>query len=131
MRFITLLTVITSIVWASMSSYADEHILRFPKSAVNELGAIEKLKVTVACGHISSLHNIPALYDIEMEYDMPTENIFEARPRLGASAVELSRWDGVIAVLSESDGCFAVKVEIEGRTGKSLQWTDRQLGLTK
>ena len=131
MRLITLLAIITSLVCAAVSSSAAEHILRFPKSAVSELGPIDKLNVTVACGHISSLRNIPGLYDIEMEYDMPTEITFEARPRLGASAVELSHWDGVIAVLSESDACFAVKVEVEGHTGKSLKWTDRQLGLTK
>ena len=132
MRFITLLAVIISIVLlAPVSSPAGEHILRFPKSAVRELGQIEKLKVRVACGRISSLRNIPKLYDIEMEYDIPTENILEARPRLGASAVELSSWDGVIAVLSESDNCFAVKVEVEGRSGKKMQWTERQLVIMK
>ena len=134
MRFIIIfavITVIISIVCFAVSSPAPERRLTFPKSAANELEQIDKLIVRVSCGHVSSLRNIPELYNIEMGYEIPMKNILEARPRLGAAAVELPRWDGVIAVISESDDCFAVKVEIEDRNGKSRQWTDRQLGLTK
>jgi hypothetical protein len=127
MHLITLLAVLTSLSFG-VSAPAPERSVRFPKSDANGLGEIDKLLVTVACGHISSLRNIPELYSIEMGYDIPTQNIFEARPRLGAAAVELSRWDGVISVVSESDDCFAVVVKVEGRTGKK-QWTGPQLGI--
>ncbi len=49
-----------------------------------------------------------------MGYDMPTENVFEARPRLGAAAVDLSRWSGVIGIRTPADAdslsCFSVTV---------------------
>ena len=131
MRIVMILVVIISIISFAAGSSAPERTVDFPRSAANDLGQIERLVVKVACGRISSLRNIPELYNIEMEYDIPTENILEARPRLGAAAVELSRWDGVIAVSSDSDDCFSVKVEIEGSTGKRIKWTDRQLGLGK
>jgi hypothetical protein len=130
-RVLALLVVVIVFAVCSASSAATERTLTFPKSAASELGQIDKLVVRVACGHVSSLRNIPELYNIEMRYEIPTENTFEAGPRLGAAAVELPRWNGVIAVLSESDDCFAVKVEAEGRTGQIRQWTGRQLGLPK
>lgn len=131
MRFITLMVVIISAVCLALSTPPAEHTIQFPKNAAAGLGQISKLAVTVSCGRISSLQNIPELHNIEMEYDITTENTFKARPRLGASAVELRRWDGVISVFSEAEDCFAVKVEAEDMTGKHRQWTDSQLGLTK
>jgi len=111
MRNITLPA--TSVLCCALSSTVPERTMAFPKIAAIELGQIDKLIVRVSCGRVSSLRDIPELYNIEMRYEIPTENIFEAEPRLGAAAVELSRWNGVIAMLSESDGCFAVKVEAQ------------------
>lgn len=132
MRLLTLFVVIIAVaICTSASSLAPAQTLTFPSGVARELGPIDKLVVVVSCGYVSGLRNIPELYNIEMGYDIPTENTFEARPRLGAAAVELPRWNGVIEVLSSSDDCFAVKVEAEGRTGKKRQWSGRQLGLTK
>jgi hypothetical protein len=133
-RFTTIASIIIIIISAvcfSLSVSATEHTLRFSKSAAGKLGTINKLKVWVDCGHVSSLRNIPELYNIDMGYEIPMQNILEAWPRLGAAAVQLSQWDGVIAVLSESDSCFAVRVEAEDMDGKNVKLNGRQLGITK
>jgi len=109
------------------------HFLTFPPSDAEALGQIDKLKVTVACSWIASLKGVPELYNIEMGYDRPTQNSLEARPRLGAAAVELTDWSGVIGVRIPSDAdaksCFAVTVTAEGREGVSRTWSGKQLGL--
>ncbi len=130
-RSIALLAVVAFAVCATVSSPAPEHTLTFPKSAASKLGRINKLSLKVACGHISSIRNIPELYNINMGYEIPTENIFEAWPRLGAAAVELTRWNGVISVISESDDCFSVSAEAEDFDGVRRHLNGRQLGLAK
>ena len=85
----------------------------------------------IVCGHISSLRNIPELYNTKMGYDIPAENILEAQARLGAAAVQLQRWNDVIEVLSESDDCFNVTVEAKDMGRKGLKLNGRQLGLMK
>jgi hypothetical protein len=111
------------------------HFLKFPVSDVASLGQIEKLVVTVSCSWISALKNVPELYNIEMGYKMPTENVLEARPRLGGAAVALSRWSGVIGIRVPSDSdaksCFAVTVTAEGRSGVARKWKGQQLGLPR
>ena len=131
MRVLVLSLVMASAVGCAHSSAAPQQTLAFPKSDARDLGPIDRLVVKVTCGHVSSLRNIPELYHVEMGYEIPTENVLEAEPRLGAAAVTLPRWDGVVAVLSESKECFAVTVEAEGRTGQHRRWTGRQLGLSK
>lgn len=130
MHLIVPLATIAVAVCSAASSPAAERALTFPNSEVSQLGQIDKLVVTVACGRVSNLRNIPELHNIQLRYEIPTEHILEARPILGAAAKNLRRWNGVITVLSESDDCFMVKAEAEGRTGRR-QWTGRQLGLTK
>jgi hypothetical protein len=70
-----------------------------------------------------------------MGYDIPTENVLEAKPRLGTAAVELSRWNGVVGVQLPSDAdrksCFNVTVTAEGRSGVTRAWGGAQLGLPK
>ena len=109
------------------------HYLTFPKADVERLGQIEKLNVIVDCSWISGLKNVPELYNIEMGYDMPTQNLLEARPRLGAAAVTLSQWNGVIGVRippdTDAKSCFAVTVTAKGRSGVSRTWRRKQLGL--
>jgi len=111
------------------------HFLTFPRADVESLGQIEKLNVTVDCSWVAALKNVPELYSIEMGYDLPTQNLFEARPRLGAAAVTLASWSGVIGVLvptdSDSRSCFDVRVSAEGRTGVTRTWKGKQLGLEK
>jgi hypothetical protein len=111
------------------------HFLTFPESDAEALGQIEKLKVTVECSWIASLKGVPELYNIEMGYERPTQNLFEARPRLGAAAVTLAGWNGVIGVRIPSDAdsksCFAITVTAEGREGVSRTWKDKQFGLPK
>jgi|SRR5216110_682444 len=115
------------------SEQAYVHFLKFPVADAASLGQIDKLVVTVSCSWIAALKNVPELYNIEMGYDMPTENVLEARPRLGAAAVDLPRWSGVIGVRvpldSHAKSCFAVTVTAEGRKGAERQWTGQQLGL--
>jgi hypothetical protein len=112
---------------------AQIHFLTFPKSDVEALGQIDKLNVTVDCSWIASLKGVPELYNIEMGYDMPTQNLLQARPRLGAAAVVLTEWSGVIGVRVPSDtgakSCFAVTVTAEGREGVVRTWRGKQLGL--
>jgi len=109
------------------------HFLTFPKSDVEALGQIDKLNVAVDCSWITSLKGVPELYNIEMGYDMPTQNLLEARPRLGAAAVTLTEWSGVIGIRIPSDAdarsCFAVTVTVEGREGVTRTWIGKQLGL--
>ena len=109
------------------------HFLTFPRSEAEALGQIDKLNVTVACSWIASLKGVPELYNIEMGYDMPTQNLLEAWPRLGAAAVELMDWSGVIGVRlppdADAKSCFAVTVTAEGREGMTRTWKGRQLGL--
>jgi hypothetical protein len=112
---------------------AQVHFLTFPKSGVEALGQIDKLNVTVECSWIASLKDVPELYNIEMGYDMPTQNLLEARPRLGAAAVTLMEWSGVIGVRIPSDAdaksCFAVTVTVKDREGVTRTWRGKQLGL--
>jgi len=115
--------------------------LKFPAADSALLGQIEKLEVTVSCSWVVSLKNVPELYNIRMGYEMPTENLLEATPRLGAAAVDLSRWSGVIGVRYPPDAdarsCFEVKVRAVGRevpTGIELPeqiWSGKQLGLPR
>jgi hypothetical protein len=112
---------------------AQVHFLTFPKLDVKALGQIDKLTVTVDCSWIASLDGVPELHDIEMGYETPTQNLLEARPRLGAAAVTLTGWSGVIGVRVPSDAdaksCFAVTVTAEGREGATRTWRGKQLGL--
>jgi hypothetical protein len=107
--------------------------LTFPIAEVEALGQIEKLNVVVECSWIAALKDVPELYNIEMGYDMPTQNLLEARPRLGAAAVSLSQWSGVIGVRIPTDqdagSCFAVTATAEGRSGLTRTWNGQQLGL--
>ena len=107
--------------------------MTFPKADVGSLGQIEKINVTVNCSWIAGLMNVPELYNIEMGYDMPTQNLLEARPRLGAAAVTLSHWNGVVGVRippdADAKSCFAVTVTAEGRSGVARSWKGKQLGL--
>jgi hypothetical protein len=109
------------------------HFLTFPKSEVEALGQIDKLNVTVECSWIASLKNVPELYNIDMGYDIPTQHLLEARPRLGAAAVTLTDWSGVIGVrvpsTADAKSCFAVTVTAEGREGVARTWKGKQLGL--
>ena len=66
MRFMTLFAVLVFGVCSAASSPAFEGTVTFPKIADGELGYVDKLVLTVACGRVSSLHNIPELYNIEM-----------------------------------------------------------------
>lgn len=109
------------------------HYLTFPRPDIESVGQIEKLNVAVDCSWIAGLKNVPELYNIEMGYDMPTQNLLEARPRLGAAAVTLSQWNGVIGVRIPPDAdarsCFAVTVSVEVREGVTRTWKGKQLGL--
>ena len=109
--------------------------LTFPKVDVESLGQIDRLKVTVDCSWIAGLRNVPELYNIEMGYDIPTQNLLEASPRLGAAAVALSQWNGVIGIRvppdADSLSCFAVTVTAEGREGVTRTWKGKQLGFAQ
>jgi len=112
-----------------------EVFLALPLVEAKALGQVEKLVVTVSCSWISSLKNVPELYDIKMGYDIPMENFFEAEPRLGGAAVDLSKWDRVVGVRipqdNDSKKCFRVTVVAEGRLGAHRQWDGAQLGIPK
>lgn len=110
--------------------------LHFPATDAAKLGRIDKLIVRVSCSWIASLVNMPELYDIRTEYDTPTENVFEAVPRVGSVAVDLRRWNGVIGVRvppdADAKSCFAVTVTAESSYNSAVRhWTGRQLGLSK
>lgn len=109
------------------------YFLRLPERDAKTLGAVDMINVSVSCGWISGLKNVPELYDIEMVYDVPTTNMLKAEPRLGAAAVDLSKWDGVIGVRlpqnADAKSCFKVEVMVGGRSGETRVWTGRELGL--
>lgn len=109
------------------------HYLTFPRPDVDAVGQIHQLNVVIDCSWIASLTNIPELYDIEMAYDMPTQNLLEARPRLGAAAVKLAQWNGVIGVRipldADARSCFDVTVSVGDEKGVVHEWKGKQLGL--
>lgn len=115
--------------------HQDTYFLQLPASEAKSLGQIDRLVVTVACGWISALRNVPELYNVNMGYDIPSQNVLDAQPRLGAAAVELPSWSGVVGVRlpSDADGksCFKVTVTAEGRSGKKREWEGSQLGLPR
>ena len=131
--FVTLL--LASWTCVATDQEKDTHFLRFPSNEAKSLGQIDRLVVTVACGWISALRNVPELYNVNMGYDIPSENVLDAQPRLGAAAVELSGWSGVIGVRLPSDAdrksCFKVTVTAEGRSGEKREWDGAQLGLPR
>src|SRR6188768_3061124 len=116
---------------------AQVYFLKFPVADTASSGQIDKVVVTVSCSWVAALRNVPELYNITMGYEIPTENILEATPRLGAAAVDLSRWNGVIGVRVPGDAdarsCFEVKVRVviredaKGREDVERQWTGAQL----
>lgn len=109
------------------------HFLAFPTSDADLLGQIDELNVTVDCSWIASLKEVPELYNIQMGYDLPTQNLLQAKPRLGAAAATLAKWSGVIGVRIPPDvdakSCFAVTVTATGRDGERRTWKGKQLGL--
>lgn len=109
------------------------YFLHLPTNEAKRLGVIDKITVEVSCGSISALQNVPELYDIDMGYDIPSTNTLNAEPRLGASAVDISKWNDVVGVRLPSDpdarSCFNVKVTVEGRSGARQVLHRRQLGL--
>jgi hypothetical protein len=117
----------------SAESQSTTVFLRLPVRQAKAFGPIESIHVEVACSWISGLKNVPELYDIRMGYDVPAVDMFDADPRLGAAAVGLAAWDGVIGVRIPPDAdarsCFKVTVSVGGRSGKFETWTGRQLGL--
>jgi hypothetical protein len=133
-------TIFLILLFASGSCFAADqkqkvYYLRLPASEAKLLGQIDKLDVTVTCSWIAGLRNVPELYEINIGYDIPSENVFDAKPRLGAAAVDLSHWSGVVGVYlpPDADGksCFKVTVVAEGRTGATREWSGVQLGLPK
>lgn len=129
----SLLALFFSVSCVAAGAPRNVYFLRFPASDVRALGQIDRLVASVSCSWFSGLRNVPELYDLTMDYDMPIRNEFEARPRLGTAAVELSLWNGVIGVEIPADAdrksCFHVKVTAEGRTGVQREWTGPQLGV--
>jgi hypothetical protein len=109
------------------------HFLTFPQTDMERLGQIDTLEVTVDCSWIAALKAVPELYNIEMGYDVPTQNVLQARPRLAAAAVGLAQWSDVIGVRVPQDAdaksCFAVTVTAVGREGMVRTWKGKQLGL--
>lgn len=109
------------------------YFLHLPINEAKRFGVIDKITVEVSCSSISALKNVPELYDIDMGYDIPSINTLNAEPRLGASAVDISKWNDVVGVRLPSDpdarSCFNVKVTVEGRSGAKQVWHGRQLGL--
>jgi len=134
-RTILLISLFGSVSCIAADEQQEVYFLRLPASEAKSLGQIERLVVTVTCSWISGLRNVPELYNVNMGYDIPAENVFDAQPRLGAAAVELSRWNGVVGVHLPSDAdrksCFKVTVTAEGRSGIKREWTGPQLGLPR
>ncbi len=124
-----------SVVPCVAAEHTQIQYLKFPVADAVALGQIDKLVVKVSCSWIADLKNVPELYNISMGYEIPTENELEATPRLGAAAVTLSRWSGVIGVRVPSDAdsksCFNVTVTVRDGEGVDRQWTGSQLGLLK
>jgi hypothetical protein len=116
--------------WTCVAAGQPEKVyfLPLPLNEAKALGQIDRLVVTVACSWISGLRNVPELYNVNMGYEIPAENVLGAKPRLGAAAVELSRWSGVVGVRIPSDAdsrsCFKVTVTAEGRSGKKENGMD-------
>ena len=72
--------------------------LQFPNGDARALGQIEKLVVTVFCGHITSLRDIPQAHDVRMSYETQTGDVMEAQARLGISAVPTFIFDRKVGV---------------------------------
>jgi len=91
--------------------------VKFDAAQSDAVGPVDKLIVTVTCGWVVGLRNVPKLYEIRMLYDLPTVNVFETRPRLGAASVTLKEWSGVIRATGERP-CFRIAVRAQGRSGE-------------
>src|SRR5215471_77512 len=137
MRHVLLIAVVASLslVPRMAAQSTRVHFVTFPKSEAEVLGQIDKLNATVDCSWIAALKSVPELYNIEVGYEAPTQNSLEARPRIGAAAVTLSHWSGVIGVRVPTDAdaksCFAVTVTVVGRSGTSRTWKGKQLGFSE
>ncbi|MBS0193924.1 MAG: hypothetical protein JSR34_06730 [Proteobacteria bacterium] len=93
--------------------------------------ALMSLYVTIDCGYISSLQTIPELWDINMGFEMPSQQLFRATVRLGAAAAQgLGPWARSIRVVSTDNSCFKVKVQAVGRE-QEYHWGSDQLGWAK
>jgi hypothetical protein len=105
--------------------------LVLPASLFPAGDALQELKVTVACGYISGLRDIPELWDIKLGFDIPSVQLFHATVRLGSAATEgLGSWASSIRIVSIENDCFSVKVVASGRD-QEYRWSGAQLHWTR
>ena len=101
--------------------------LVLPASLFRAGDALQELKVTVDCGYISGLLDIPELWDIKMGFNIPSVQLFHATIRLGSAATEgLGSWAHSIRIVSMENDCFSVKVVASGRD-QEYHWSGAQL----
>ena len=106
---------------------AGARTLVLPAYMVSSGDAIMSLYITIDCGYISSLQTIPELWDINMGFDMPSQQLFKATVRLGAAAAPgVGPWERSIRVVSEENDCFKIKVRAVGRE-QEYHWSSDQL----
>ena len=109
------------------SASSPARTLVLPASLFHAGDALQELKVTVACGYISALPDIPELWDIKMGFDIPSVQLFDATVRLGSAATEgLGSWARSIRIVSEENDCFSVRVVAIGRD-QEYHWSGAQL----
>ena len=108
-------------------SVSSARTLVLPASLVQSGDAIQALDITVNCGYISALTQIPELWDIKMGFDIPTAQLFHATTRLGAAATEgLGQWARSVRIVSSDTTCFSVHVVATGRE-REYHWSGAQL----
>ena len=109
------------------SSAPPARTLVLPASLVQGGDAIEALDITVNCGYVSALKQIPELWDIKMGFDIPAIQLFHANARLGAAAtVGLGQWARSIRIVASDTKCFSVHVVATGRE-REYHWAGSQL----
>src|SRR5262245_37977234 len=112
-------TILAAVVWVAVCVGADANKplrLLMPEERMLDDDAAEKLRVTIDCGYIAGIDNIPELWNISMGFNMPSVQEFEARVRLGAAAgAKLGGWNRSIRVHVSEQACFKIEVVVEGR----------------
>lgn len=91
--------------------------LKFPnfvrKESSSGSGRVSKLKVTVQCGHITGVSNIPRGWSVEvLRLSAGTASIRAAAEHGATYLWDMKAWDGSILIMPTDAGCFDVSAEI-------------------
>lgn len=102
---------------ADARAQAKAYMLHFPKFARAETatssGRVTELRLTVDCGIITGVSNIPRGWSLELQGPSSGRTVFTATAEHGATYLwDLKPWNGSISIVPTDVACLDVNAEI-------------------